>query len=136
MCDFSKGFILCKCNDPKVVVHNKKSRIHKNNQSIEYHWTLFKFLDMAEEREMGKYLFPINDIGHGLTADFVLNELNSGNCFDFEYQPSEGDNLSINKTDSATRIEFIYKNGKWEEDHYSPFDYKKEKFDNGKVKEI
>ena len=37
MCDFNKGFILCKCNDPKVIVHNKKSRLNKDkkNKQIE-----------------------------------------------------------------------------------------------------
>ena len=135
MCDFNKGFILCKCNDPKVVVHNKKSRRNKKkkNQPIEYDWTLYKYLGLSKEMELGRYTFPSSDVGNGLTSDFVLNELNSRNCFDFEYQPKEGDNLIISKTDSSNRIEFIFRNGKWIEDHYSPFDHVYEKIDNGKI---
>lgn len=136
MCDFNKGFILCQCNNSKVIVHNKKSKRNRNkkkNQQIEYTWTLFKFLGMSKEREMGRYLFPVSNIGNGLTSDFVLNELNNRNCFDFEYIPNQGDNLIIGKADSFNRIEFIFRNGKWEEDHYSPFDHEYKKFDNGKI---
>ncbi len=135
MCDFNKGFILCKSNDPKVIVHNKKSRLNKDkkNKQIEYTWTLYKFLGMSKEKELGRYMFPVNDVGNGLTSDFVLKELNSRNCFDFEYIPNQGDNLIISKADSYNRIEFIFRDGKWEEDHYSPFDHEYEKIDNGKI---
>jgi len=135
MCDFNKGFILCQCNDPKVIHHNTKSRRNKNkkNQPMEYTWTLFKFLGMSKVREVGKYLFPSSDVGNGLTSNFVLNELNKRNCFDFEYKPNQGDNLMISREDSFNRIEFIYRDGKWEEDHYSPFDHEFEKIDHGKI---
>lgn len=138
MCDFSKGFILCKCNDPKVVVHHKKSKRRKKNTkqsgtdtSIEYQWTLFSYLGPRKEREMGRYIFPASQLDKGLTASFVEEELNNRNCFDFEYQPKEGDNLIINTSTGSDRIEFIYREGIWEEDHYSPFFDDYEKFDNG-----
>lgn len=138
MCDFNKGFILCKCNTPKVVVHNKKSRRNKNTyqEPIEYIWTLYKYLGASERVERGRYMFPVNDIGNGLSADFVIEELNDRNCFDFEYQPNEGDNLIISKSKSPSRIEFIFKEGKWIKDHYSPFDHECEEIDNGKIKEV
>lgn len=135
MCDFNKGFILCKCNDPKAIVHPKKSwrKKLKKNKKIEYIWTLYKFIGMSKEKEMGRYMSPVSDVGSGLTADFVLKELNSRNCFDFDYSPSQGDNLVINNADLVGRIEFIFRDGKWEEDHYSPFDHEYEKIDTGKL---
>ncbi|WP_075341141.1 hypothetical protein [Tenacibaculum agarivorans] len=139
MCDFNQGFILCKCNDSKVIVHHKKSKrnkkkLQKEVQKIEYTWTLFRFIGMSKERELGRYMFPVSDVGNGLTSTFVANELNSRNCFDFKYTPNQGDNLIISKNQSSHRIEFIFRNGKWEEDHYSPFDHEYVKIDNGKIK--
>jgi len=135
MCDFKEGFILCKCNNPKVVVHNKKSRRNKKKkkQPIEYIWTLYKYLGLSKQMELGRYVFPSNDVGSGFTSDFVLNELNNRNCFDFEYSPNEGDNLIISNAESFDRIEFIFRNKKWVKDHYSPFTDEYRKFDNGKV---
>ena len=134
MCNFNKCFILCKCNDPKVIVHNRKSRRNKDKKTLEYAWTLSRYLGKSEDDEMGRYVMPIEDIGNGLTTDFVVNELNIRNCFDFEYTPNEGDNLEITRFESNDRIEFIFKNGKWIDDHYSPFFHETEKFDNGKLK--
>ncbi|WP_299682618.1 hypothetical protein [uncultured Dokdonia sp.] len=138
MCDFSKGFILCKCNDPKVIVHHKKSKRRKklNKQSkakttAEYEWTLFSYVGIRKEQEMGRYRLPASKLDEGLTADFVFEELNTRNCFDFEYHPKEGDNLIIHTSTGFNRIEFIYRDGIWEEDHYSPFSDDCEKIDNG-----
>lgn len=133
MSDFSKGFILCKRNDSKTLVHNKKSRRNKKQQAIDYDWMLYKFIGMSDEEEMGSYGLPVNNVGNGLTVAFVLNELNKKNCFDFDYQPSEGDNLIIGKTDARDRIEFIFRNGHWIEDHYSPFYHNCEKMCSGKL---
>lgn len=134
MCNFNQGFILCKCNDPRTVVHNKKSRRNKGNSSVEYALTLNRFIGRSEKGERGRYVMPINDIGYGLTADFVVNQLNIRNCFDFDYIPNEGDNLIITRNEPNDRIEFIFKNGKWIDDHYSPFNHETETFDNGKLK--
>jgi hypothetical protein len=136
MCDFSKGFILCRCNDPGVVVHNKGNRRNKKGKSdsVEYKWTLFRYIGISKEQEIGGYFLPVSDIGKGLTSRFVLAKLNNENPFDFEYKPTEGDNLII--SNPRQRLEFIFRLGKWEEDHYSPFDDIYEEFDRGKLIEI
>lgn len=133
MCDFNDGFILCKCNDRKTIVHNRKSRRNKVDESKEYTWILNKYLGKSDETEIGRYSMPDNDLRHGLTSLFVLNELNNKNCFDFDYFPNEGDNLKLINTHSQNRIEFIYRNGNWTEDHYSPFNHVCEKIFNGKI---
>jgi hypothetical protein len=136
MCDFENGFILCKCNDPKAVVHNKKSRRNKLNPSSEYTWRLNRYVGKSQGMEIGRYSLPDKDLEHGLTSSFVLNELNSRNCFDFVYRPNEGDNLELVHAHSQTRIEFIFQNGKWMEDHYSPFDHVLEKIEQGKIMKL
>ena len=117
-------------------MHNKKSRRIRNKQHlpIEYVWTLYKFIGFREEREIGRYLFPVSDIENGLTANFILKELNNRNCFDFEYTPNEGDNLIINQVNSHVRIEFIFRSGKWVEEYYSPFEHEYGKVENGIIK--
>lgn len=133
MCDFEKGFVLCKCADSKSAVHNKKSRRYKRDKSIHYSWHLNKYKGKSNEMEMGRYALPQDDIGLGLSSKFVLSQLNNRNCFDFKYQPTEGDNLRISNQNKWERLEFIYKNGKWIEDHYSPFDHVLETISNGSI---
>lgn len=133
MCDFKNGFILCKCTNTKNTVHNKKSRRNKLNPSREYNWILNKYVGRSSEMEMGRYELPVNDLKDGLTADVVLHELNEKNCFDFDYTPHEGDNLVLANKPDQIRMEFIFKSGKWREDHYPPFDHVVEKVDQGKV---
>lgn len=122
MCDFDKGFILCKCRPATSVTHHNKSKRARQTDRIEYVWTLNRFQGSSTDQEIGKYLFPINDLGSGLTTEFVLSEMNKKNCFDFDYTPMEGDNLVLNIKGSSSRMEFIFKNGQWDSDHYSPFD--------------
>ena len=137
MCDFSKGFKLCTCNDPSVVVHNKNSRRHKRKnggkKAREYIWELHHYVGEIEISEMGFYNMPYEDIGKGLTAEFVLKELNRNNCFDFEYRPKEGDNLSIRIKDSIYSMDFIFRNNEWILEHYSPFYVETQRFLNGTV---
>lgn len=114
MCNFEKGFILCTCS---------KDEINKSEDRA-YTWHLSQHLGLSEDDIVGKYLPPVSDIGKGLTADFVVSQLNSRNCFDFESKPSEGDNLTIYQSSTSFRLEFIFRNGTWIEDHYSPFDNK------------
>ncbi len=132
MCRFEKGFILCKCE----VLPSRKSGRKSNvpDTKIEYIWTLYKHLGANPEIEMGRYEFPKSDIGQGLTADFVVSQLNSRNCFDFEYSPNEGDNLLINDSRYANgRLEFLFRDEQWIVDFYDPFSELTEMVFEGKV---
>jgi hypothetical protein len=65
----------------------------------------------------------------------VLQHLNAGNCFDFDYAPAEGDNLTLHPADDyARRLEFIFHNGRWAEGHYSPFEVETSRLNEGRVK--
>jgi hypothetical protein len=134
MCDFDKGFKLCSCgndaikfreqefyrkvNDELVKIPNKKN----DKIPLIYIWSLSIFEGMNESPEMGRYILPTNDIGQGLNAEWIALNLNCGNCFDFEYEPEEGDNLKIHQNEiSSPYISFIYNNKEWKIDHYDPF---------------
>jgi len=112
MCDFNQGFILCKCEEGSS---------KKEQEGKAYSWTLCQYLGKNTSDIVGKYRVPVSDLGKGLTAEFVEAELNRHNCFDFDYQPSEGDSLIINTEDNGERLEFIFRGNVWKEDHYSPF---------------
>lgn len=140
MCDFEKGFILCSCKDKeKPVIHNKNSRRYKKspqNEDNTYRWYLCEFKGTFESLMEGMFEPPSNDIGKGLTSEWVLLNLNDRNCFDFEYIPREGDSLVIRKPQTyGAFLSFIFKNGEWKEDFYSPFGIMLNKLNEGKVEE-
>lgn len=109
MCDFDKGFILCTCNDDNDYFVDQ----NKNETSTSYTWILFKSINHIEPTERGRYVMPSSDIENGLTNEFVFEQLNARHCFDFEYNPSEGDNLFIKKGNIAPYLSFIFKDGIW-----------------------
>ncbi len=134
MCNFENGFILCTCEaKTEPVVHNKKSRRYKNSPQAQiagYRWFLSRFVDtFAREMEgiyqlpfqEGIYQLPSQDIGAELTAEWVLLNLNCANCFDFDYTPSEGDNLIMRGTDRWEYLSFIFTQGEWRQGHYNHF---------------
>jgi len=132
MCDFEKGFKLCTCapsgtQAPRAIIHHKKSKRRKRHIDPdtlprEYIWVIFKHRKTIEPDEIGHYQMPRSNIGQGLTADWVLLNLNVENCFDFDYEPSEGDNLVIREpAPLSPRLSFIFRNGAWVEDHYDAF---------------
>lgn len=94
---------------------------------------------------MGDMILPLESLEENFTSESILQQLHSGNRFDFEYAPSEGDNLEIRKEYLYKRIKgiprpvlygymsFIYRNGKWEEEVYDVFSDKIRKFKMGIV---
>ncbi len=70
-----------------------------------------------------------------LTNERMLVALNSKNCFDFDYQPNEGDNLQIFTPENAIRkhLSFVFQNGEWIAYSYLAFLYEMEKINFGKV---
>jgi hypothetical protein len=125
MCNFKHGFILCTCEtETKPIVHNQNSRRYKNTLQAKiagYRWSLARFVNGFDSEMEGSYELPSQDIGAELTAEWVLLNLNNGNCFDFDYIPGEGDNLIMKRADEWEYLSFIFTQGEWREDHYVPF---------------
>ncbi len=144
MCNFEHGFLLCTCEaKTEPVIHNKKSRRYKNSPQAKiegYRWFLSRFVDTFDDElgypipiMEGLYELPSSDIGAELTAEWVLLNLNCANCFDFDYTPSEGDNLIMRGVDRWKYLSFVFTQGEWKQDHYNPFSTILKLIDQGKI---
>ena len=150
MCDFNNGMKLCTCEDVKIKYRKQdlyrkvKGELvkipNKKNDDIPliYIWYLYKYIGTDEDNMMlGQYILPSNDLGNGLNSEWIALNLNIENCFDFDYNPNEGDNLIIGQNvEMSTYISFIFKNGEWIIEHYDPFSEITEHILDGKIKEV
>lgn len=149
MCDFSEGIKLCCCDKESIRYREASTYVRKKGKLIEqknpendkipleYIWTLFKYEGEKEVTEIGRYLMPKNDLGQGLNAQWVALNLNCTNCFDFDYNPQEGDSLQIHKNIKFdTYLSFVYRNGEWIVDHHDPWSTDISELNQGKVKPI
>nr|WP_321233005.1 hypothetical protein [uncultured Psychroserpens sp.] len=132
MCNFNKGFILCICND------DSDSSIEKDTikTGISYTWMLFKSINYIEPTERGRYIMPSSDIENGLTNEFVFEELNKRDCFDFEYKPEEGDNLFIKKGKVMPYLSFVFRDGLWIDGRTVDFNTEFDDIIEGKLKSL
>ena len=101
------------------ILHNKNSRRNKVKIESEFIWTLYKFEGTNDITLDGFINFPVDYINDSLTSDVIILDLNSRNCFDFEYVPNEGDNLIIKNRNSNKYLSFIYKNELWTSNFYN-----------------
>jgi hypothetical protein len=131
MCDFNGPFRLCTCSS-----------------DIDYtkaHWVL-RMNTTSEEKDMMVrigMMMPLNLINK-IERRKILRRLNTVNVFDFEYAPSENDQLELNygEDDEYT---FNFKKGKWTLEEwygeYSEFEYNNQKegvieSENSELKEV
>jgi len=135
MWDFDKGLKLCTCEvSPELELTQD-----------DYLWEV-RTLDRTEWAQ-GRCRIPSQDIGNGLEHEWVELNLNCESCFDFDYQPNEGDNLVIFTylmLDSHLEgqrlrshfLSFMYKNNVWVEGFYDDIsEISKLKY-KGKVKRV
>ncbi len=137
MCDFENGFILCSCNE-------ESNETTLNSDKETYVWELKTLKETIPAR--GITQFPISDIGMGLNAEWVLLNLIDRNCFDFDYQPLEGDNLIMYSNNSANDkasfsnqpayLSYIYRNEEWVEDFYMKVGQLTQLKNKGKIKPV
>lgn len=107
MCDFTEGFRLCSCQE--------------NGLLEGYVWQLRTKKEKLDwmEMKLGKCILPSLDIENGLAYEWVKLNLEDHNCFDFEYSPSQGDNLIVFHTNNRQKyLSLIYKDGEWIGDFY------------------
>jgi len=122
MCDFSKGIKLCSCDGEQIELRGSGGSKPDQEIPLIYIWRLYRLIQKTHPRMLGKFMTPSNDIGEGLNAEWIAQKLNEENCFDFNYQPGEGDYLKIQRNEIGSPfISFAFKKGKWQVEHYSPF---------------
>lgn len=141
MCTSTNSIKFCTCNNKTFGKRSEKadSKCARKNSPDEsrerYIWQLFRKRPSHEDvHTIGEYKLPDSAIGKGLRADGIVRELNARNCFDFDYQPAEGDNLQImENTSLPPYLSFLYQNGKWVADHYNPLEISLRKVSEGKI---
>lgn len=112
MCNQSSNLHFCTCDDKNApVIHNQNSRRFKKMDEKEYLqqniiWTLERHAGKKEEEwlEIGLMMMPTGKLTEEITEDYVLEQLNTCNPFDFDYESVDGDCLAIR---------FNYKNRKF-----------------------
>ncbi|WP_299465192.1 hypothetical protein [uncultured Microscilla sp.] len=83
MCNINDGFRLCTCQT-------------ENNPTFEIEWVVKRsnpFLPLQHHR--GKAVVPHYNTQEQQLQTLLLNNLNAGNCFDFDYTPQTNDYLYI-----------------------------------------
>jgi len=82
----------------------------------------------------GMHRLAEDRLAENLSAAAILKVLNTQQCFDFDYIPSEGDNLVIHNPPRYIEgfISFIYKNAQWVPGDYNSFRDQLEVFHYGK----
>ncbi|RKR05684.1 hypothetical protein C8C83_5035 [Flavobacterium sp. 90] len=137
MCKTEKEIKLCTCFPATMdkIVHHKNSRKSKNKKRNEFTWTLEKCLGPSKYTMDGMGYMPDKVLSEDLTNERMLIDLNSKNCFDFDYQPNEGDNLEIFTPENLNKrhLSFVFRNGEWIAEWYLPFKYEMEKINYGIV---
>ncbi|WP_430411256.1 hypothetical protein [Kordia sp.] len=87
----------------KKLIHNKNSRRNKIKLRKEDYeetilkWCLFEYIQPVEDNPYDTAFFPLTSseaLNNGLSANSIINYLNSNLVFDF-YQPKENDKLTI-----------------------------------------
>ncbi len=152
MCTSEKNLKLCSCAKLKAKPNHqhlskkaKKKQILENYTTTEPIWSLHQYVETVDSGMMGRIMMPSNSLDKELTKEFVLEQLNKGNCFDFEYVPKEKDWLKIEQRyvekeiknhyrPMTSYLSFIFSDKRWESGLISVFDDIYEKYDNGKVK--
>jgi hypothetical protein len=142
MCKTTKNIRLCTClvdGNIKTVIHHKNARRQKKDRLLDsnnaYKWTLYKYVGLQELTIDGMLLPPSDKLGEYLTNETILSELKNETCFDFEYQPNDGDNLLIYCESKSVYsfLSFIFRANQWEADTYDSFTHKTERINYGKV---
>ena len=111
-------------------------------------WTLERSAGKKSDEwlEMGSMMMPTGKLTDEITEDYVLEELNTRDTFDFEYAPIDGDCLNIRfnyknrKFNKEYRnlqyryLSFIFREGTWTPDVNIPFGENFETIFAGKIK--
>ncbi|WP_298420193.1 HEAT repeat domain-containing protein [uncultured Kordia sp.] len=131
MCQANNRFIFCSCSD-------KNEDPSTDELTVYYIWTLIRYLGSKESRIRGKIMMPTKDLGNGITLDAICEQLNSDlTTFDFDYEPSERDSLSISIIHPIERymyFKLIFIDRQWQQGSNNIFTSVTEEIASGNIK--
>ena len=148
MCKSNSGVHFCTCSSVKQIplsLSESRELGKAEYERTHYLWSLYRYIGGKESLTMGQMILPVESLGENLTSENLLNLLHSGNNFDFDYSPTEGDNLQIRKeyvyqsitgSQRADLYDFMSFNrdSEWKEEVYDVFSDKIRKFKTGIIK--
>jgi hypothetical protein len=76
------------------ITRNNRDRIFGEYFETVYYWRLSKYLHQYDGDLRFSYKRTASEVGI-LTYEVILRELNTNYCFDFDYEPAQGDYLTI-----------------------------------------
>lgn len=146
MCKIENKLKFCTCLQEKDIeiinLHKSLNKFRKDqipNSKEPFTWIIYEYKGSYNSSLEGMLNMPSKEIGFSLTEEFVLSQINNDYCYDFEYEPKEGDNLQINFQRNKYWTEFlsfIYRDEKWEADSYYTFSEKIEPKNYGILKVV
>lgn len=130
MCKNTQHLKLCTCKDVVDTATDKQNM--QATQSLapdNIIWTLEHYLGKIMSLAMGMPARPTAQLNETMTQSYVLAQLNTHNCFDFDYIPTQGDNLTLQNQYGF--MSFIYRDNTWTAGTYDPFLSNLRKIANG-----
>ncbi len=101
MCELTRKLRLCTCGE--II-------------DADSNWTIKKFTGQDwMDIETGRCLLPDYSKKELLNAQSIQDQLNSSNCFDFDYTPDDKDvlNIKLKYKNYTLKYEFEYQSTKW-----------------------
>jgi hypothetical protein len=157
MCKAGKQLIFCTCSEKKTSTTEAISTTAETEGNVKeyfktgFMWELKRTVRkrMSNERTiiMGTLTLPIQRLDEELHAQYVVDQLNSEAFFDFEYTPTDGDELCIRQTYTQSMLaqdprpnlyfqfmKFVYEHGEWYFGYVNHFQYVKQNLSSGSIK--
>lgn len=135
MCTVSDKLKLCTCKTENV-------------KQLKHYWILKRPTDRTYF-VIGEMILPayIGEAADKINQNKILSQLKNGNCFDIELQHKENDILELHFTYKADPDTFLnlpchgdflayafkYKNGKWRNSSYNPYEINFDEIQKGKI---
>ena len=135
MCKEIETITFCSCSE--------NLNIDNDGDSSNYIWILERVIGFDRSGLIGMTLLPAKHLDN-LHPEFILQELNTKQLFDFEYLPKDNDSLRIERINRRNRqqreylygeyLNFYYFKNEWHIGQVSPFMYDLMDYRDGKVK--
>lgn len=119
MCNIQEGFKLCTCGVTKKPTQQRRSfnPLDKSPRiPTSFQWTLFQRDPSPPPPRKGLANLQMLTDSDKSNIEFVEQELNQRDCFDFEYGPIEGDYLHFQQDGPPHKFfAFTFLAGKWQQ---------------------
>jgi hypothetical protein len=133
MCEIRENFMLCSCG---TIEYRDTTSVHGANNSnsnadnaekkqpdLVLIWTL-EHASMNEITRVGEMRLGYPKIAVPMNERFVIEQLNSRNCFDFKYDAVEGDEITFKTNEiKSAAVSFVFQNRKWRQGTHGTMNY-------------